>query len=392
MSYLIIRKLLFLFVITFAIFNTNKHVIAESISGQSKKFIVKKINSNELIQTKSGHIIKIPHISAPDKYWHKDRFDACYDYTTKNFLAEILLGNTIKTDKTPQTDKEVFNPESIILNSGEDLSEILIRLGMAQNKSQKIAFIEAEKIAQKNLLGIWQRCNEENKTRIMIQKKQQKKIQAPTINFTHGQNQSIVTNILGNNLIELDNREVITIKGLKTLQNQLTPAEKCFDTTSQNYLKKLLIGKNVLLQTSSFNNPEKNTIERFVFLETPGNTKLKNVADILIKNGYGLPDRKKKDDNIDTVLINSIKKQKGAWLECGASLKKIFAPTSNTAKILEKNTSTLSCPIKGNITGTKSKPIKKYHTIKSPWYQRTQAEECFETETEAVESGFVKVK
>ena len=74
----------------------------------------------------------------------------------------------------------------------------------------------------------------------------------------------------------------------------------------------------------------------------------------------------------------------GAWHQCRAQiLPSTISPRKNDES---------SCLIKGNITGPKKAPIKKYHTADSPWYERTVAEACFATEAAAQEAGFVRVR
>ena len=74
----------------------------------------------------------------------------------------------------------------------------------------------------------------------------------------------------------------------------------------------------------------------------------------------------------------------GAWHQCR---RQISPPPISPRKNDES-----SCLIKGNITGPKKAPIKKYHTADSPWYERTVAEACFATEAAAQEAGFVRVR
>lgn len=64
------------------------------------------------------------------------------------------------------------------------------------------------------------------------------------------------------------------------------------------------------------------------------------------------------------------------------------SPETTTTIPLSTNTnnSTAQCPIKGNISGKN----KIYHLQEGAFYERTQAEMCFQTEAEAAAAGFIK--
>jgi hypothetical protein len=60
---------------------------------------------------------------------------------------------------------------------------------------------------------------------------------------------------------------------------------------------------------------------------------------------------------------------------------------TTTPAVMGAETGKGDCPVKGNI-GSKGK--KTYHIIGGAFYDRTNPEQCFKTETEARAAGFVK--
>ncbi len=62
------------------------------------------------------------------------------------------------------------------------------------------------------------------------------------------------------------------------------------------------------------------------------------------------------------------------------------APTSNKATDKQKSNTNQNCPVKGNISGKN----KIYHVKGGAFYDKVDAEECFNTEDEAKAAGFRK--
>jgi hypothetical protein len=390
-------SLLFLFVITIAFLNT---VNANNGKLSQSNFVIKQVISNELLETKSGIFVQIPHISAPDKYWHAERFDVCYHRKTKEFLQLNIVGKILIVHGAYESDKGIHLPDKIILPSGENLSEVMIALGLAQNISNDTSLINLEDQSKDKFSGIWQRCNQENK--IQIQNRLERKINLSESIKPHFQEQSNgkIRSIISNNIVELKNGLQVTIWGLKSMDHQksITPAHQCFREKSIRYLEKKLRHKMVFMEKPKKTQDTRKKIKRRISLDEPLSSRLESVLESAIKSGYGLPDlsaanNEDQKSQWQTWSDKAIKEKIGAWGDCQDKIVQTFFKQLNTETVThEAKKIDSNCPIKGNITGTKSQPIKKYHTIASPWYERTQAEACFETEEKAVMAGFVKVK
>jgi len=324
------------------------------IGVNAKKFTITEIRENTIFVTDKNDLISMENISIPNHY--TPGTDHCYHRKIKHFLEMNVKGTKFQ--------------------NLEELEKMIISHGMAKTNNNQ--YIKDEARAQNNRAGIWEKpCNDMSNLYLSKNKYQNKK---KLKRLNDPVSVQTVTGVTGNNDLVLENGNIIKVMGLRFPSRDQTQAERCFYQETHKFLQYALIGRQVLFKKDRFHLDREKILPRHVFLFDKGAALRQTIslAEHIIKSGYARSDNQELIEIERQVYQNPL----GAWTAC---TNHIYTPQE---PIQEKN----NCPIKGNITGTNSNPVKKYHTVHSPWYERTKAELCFESETEAVEAGFEKVK
>ncbi len=190
--------------------------------------------------------------------------------------------------------------------------------------------------------------------------------------------------------------------------------EKCFSKKSHEFLIEKLVGKKVILKTPQNQRVKNKVMSKYLFLvKTPKIKREVFFNDYLIASGYGkfyaeVDDKYNNKEKYLETMKNSQKKllkhPKGIFKECleeqifllkNLNKKSSENPANKLIKKKEKMPEIIydpKCKIKGNISGSKKNPVKKYHTPKSGWYKKLKYEACFNSELQAEKLGFIKVK
>ncbi|PID69982.1 hypothetical protein CSB37_03935 [bacterium DOLZORAL124_38_8] len=334
--------------------------------------LVQKVLENTYFFDSHQTALPIHGITIPtrnNKLW-------CHHLATHKFLQTKIKGSTI-TKITPET----FFLDSV------DVRTILLANGVATVDEKNLdepmmkKLFPFQKKAYKEKLNIWKRnCNDKRENLIIPAKDR--------FSATVG----VVTKVFDGHSFKFKKGPIIQI--LNTSIPKFTnhsPAAQCFRAESKKFLEHQILGKVVQLEKKDIQgtNPAVRIFRNVRILE-PKPFESDNLAEILIKNGYAqyIPRKFLEHKAWGKLQKHVYQNPTGAWSTCSPY---VFGETNPP---LPKETPTIpkTCPIKGNISGSKKHPIKTYHTIKSGWYKRIKAERCFSSEAEAQEAGFRKVK
>jgi len=409
---------------------------------------VLEILDNNQFLLESRKILKPQNIFIESQF-SKSSHKYCQQKKIYKLLNKILRNKKVyykldvKYKKREFKDKYITSPVKFHLDNKSrkryNLEVFLLENGLAQNKNftslnrnkkEYKKYLEAENLARNKNIGIWGGCNPWNKLQRNLWKKGKTKSFNPRYKmFLEGDTTSWVSEILDNNQIKLRNGLIIKLQNISTGQyspistkltvkenikkienNSEENLEKCFHKQSNIFLKKHLLGKKIILKKSSTQQVGINTLSRYIFFpKTFQNRKIRFFNNFIIQEGFGkfVLENKNEDSAFIKILKHSqekiFKNPKGAWKIClsqevdfltkpeNENLEK-NKKTENKEKTIPENLYDTSCRIKGNISGSKKKPIKKYHTPLSGWYKNLKYEKCFENEAEALNSGFIKVK
>jgi len=400
---------LYSFILCFCVFSIFNVTFAKDKKNTWKKVKIDKIIDNKHFLLFDQRVIKIIGVDVPDLIKPSTQ-DQCY---AKNIfrILKILLEN--KEVKILQDDifkeKNGIFPRHVKLDSNENLAEFMIENGLARFESDGIntkfdkKFIKAEQIAKDQKIVLWNKCGLDQ-SRIFT--KHKAGIARQNFNKKYAQflapiSVGKVQKVLSGQDFVLENGLKIKLLGIETpYPEDLREGFSCFGTQSKNYLEKLILGNKVHLvrDFSQLNSSEQ--LIRYVFLPA----KNKNEQEIfvnekMIQDGYAQSFwDSKKDDNYFQKEFNNAQEKiwkdlQGAWLYCATKIADLKNNDNSNQKTETKKLEfDPNCRIKGNISGSKKNPIKKYHTPASRWYKNLQHEKCFETEEAAKKDGFVKVK
>lgn len=331
----------------------------------------------------------------PNNEFSDDKRAACHAKTNSREIKNLLLNNEIFS----ATDEKVKDALHLKIDT-EYVTEIILRNGWVQMNDDAVSsyfsarFKKAQEFAKDNNLGIWAPCpNDLNWSKIrgnfggrMREFKKENTV------FLGEVATGTVDEVLSGNSFRLKNGPIVFLSNVEIPENT-NQANACFRENSRNFLEHLILGKKVRLEKkiNSHENIDNFKLVRQVYL----NRKSRKISinQQMIAEGFGKFPRTTTSSNFGEFELEKVQQEvyanpRGAWRICAKNiLNTNFSNTKDEIREIDE-----SCPIKGNISGTKKYPIKTYHTVLSGWYDRIQAEQCFQTEDEANVAGFRKIK
>lgn len=362
----------FFWILIFVITSTNTY----SVKSFSEETEFKEILSEKSILLQDGKQMVFKDLSIPHK---ESKKYYCHYKKTKDVFRTYFLNNK------EYIDQKNYSKIEKKTDSTEHLKKYLLENGYAYVNTQENIdkhLLSIQKEAQKNKLGIWSiPCDTKLKIRTLFSKRKRQKSQEFFVDR--------VKTISETMTIQTFSGKKVSLAFVSFPPERKTSAEACFLDSARKHALNALFGKPLFFRKAKKSNayhifvPEKKKIPGILYFN-----------EYFIENGYArLPSLYKKNlffsDSIFKKQTNAYKTAKGAWGICLPHLTKENHPESDplSLKIPEN-----LCAVKGNISGSKKNPEKKYHTKKSPWYAHTKAERCFESEKEAIEAGFEKVE
>lgn len=355
---------------------------------------IEKIIDNKNYKITDGRIIQPIDIDIP-MFLEKRKNYQCMARKTKRILKTLLQKHEVKIKKDKNEKKEEKIQQRHIKIDSIYLSEFLIERGLGSWKKSKTRtqfenrFKKAEEKARKEEIGIWSECNTKNKKNPYqlynwwgnnFRKKYSQYLAPISV--------GIVQKVISGNSIKLSNGLKIKLLGINVPSpNEEEKGLKCFGTYSKKYLEHLILYKQIFLEKDISDLNKQKELQRYVYLPHYNKAQTQTfINQKMIEEGFAKSNWPNRDEKFkkqfEKIQKEVYKNPKGAWVYC---LSEILNPQN--PKIEEKETDN-ACPIKGNISGSK----KTYHTPASGWYKRLQYEQCFQTEDEAKNAGFTKVK
>ncbi len=370
---------------------------------KAKKWTFVKIDrviDNQHLLLFDGRIIQIIGLDPPDLFDPRKK-DQCFSRNTFRLLKILLEKKTVKIaqDLTRKTRNGIF-PRHIKLENGKLLAEFMLKNGMTRFKSSPpnikydSKFQKAEALAIEANVGIWAQCGID-KSRILRKKtagRARQHFRRKFGQFLSKISVGRVEKVFSGTDLLLTNGLKIKMIGIETPDpDDVRTGFSCFGRASKTFLESLILNRKVHLIRDQSQFFGAQTLFRYVNL--PPKNKNENeifINKFMISEGYARSFWNTKDkyhyDDFETTQKELYANPKGAWIEC---IKEILVQANQTK--IDPNIDE-NCPIKGNISGSKKNPVKKFHTPKSRWYKNLKAEKCFQTEDEASYAGFVKVK
>ncbi len=311
---------------------------------------------------------------------------------------QIRLEVEYLMDNYPVKVKVIEPGKGYVRFKKEDLGLFLLRQGYAvidgSKHSQSKVYKEAETEAQKAHRGRWGSCD----PHLPIIKWQKARGRTPWFwdryhTYLKGPSMGRVAKVLAGNLIELDNGLRVKLYDVEVPEdNDKRQAHQCFAVQSQKHLESLILGRTVSIRHDDNFLPSYKTITKQVYLPQSRWQNTIWLNHHMINSGYGKLVPESENEALISAQSAIWENPSGAWKEClQAHLTE--PPPQEEPEVVEPVLEfDPECPIKGNVSGSKKNPKKTYHTPLSSWYKRIQYEQCFNTEKEAVEAGFKKVK
>ena len=360
---------------------------------------VDRVVNNEELFLFDGRVIRIIGIDGPDIFDPR-KTDQCYSRPTFRRL-KVLVENQeikIKRDTTQKDEKGIFL-RHVKIEGGVYLAEFMIRRGMARfapdglNPQFDRKFGAAEKDAIAEKVGIWGDCGI-RKTQTHFQKYRR------TQNFRQkfGQylsNLSVgkVTRVISGRELEIENKIRVRLLGLEVPETaDARRGFGCFARASKEHLEDLVLGRKVFLKRDREQIDDSRRLVRYVFWSQGGKKSRENLINLqMISDGFARNFWPGRDDffksEMQAAQSEVFQNPRGAWVSCFDELVNASQKTANPPPAPDAD-----CPIKGNISGSKSNPVQTFHTPASGWYERLQPERCFANEEEAIWAGFRKIK
>ncbi len=393
------RSFLFIIFVLIAFYRAVP-VIMASNKGHWKRVEVLKVIDNERFMTKRYRIIRINGIDSADIY-HPSRRTACLSRPIQRTLQKLLEGATVKIFEDGTQNKKGDYPRHVKLKDKTNLTKFMLERGLGkipdgyENPKYFRAYFKAQEKAKSEKWGLWKGCNNWNNLAHWKYKKGLDPIFYKKYkNFRHSIATGWVEEVLSGVFFRLKNGLKVELIGAMLPPENGTEAAQCFRRESKQYLTNLIGGRKVFLVKDKSQLNPKNNLWRYVYLPQ---TRYRNqifVNKNIIQNGFGKFVSNGIDTRFDTLFMNSQAEAyahpDGAWRTCIKSLltdKKVIEEPKEKPLVYDE-----SCRIKGNISGTKKKRKKTYHTPRSGWYKRIVAERCFETAEAAELAGFRKIK
>lgn len=323
----------------------------------------------------------------------------CYQRELKHFLKKALINSAIKVKWSQQyRATDIYRQAEIKIQDNKDLGLILLRQGWAQlepdsEKTNKF-YLNAQISAQAQRLGRWGSCDNWYELRERQRLKGKTSYLKPNAKtYLDSVSYGWVTKIIEPHIYELENGQRLELQGVKA-PDKKSAVYACWQKALLPELESLLLGKKVRLEADNIHlSARGQRLKRYVWLE--GN---RWQSPILINTW--LLNKNYAQLNKDELILKYVETMNEAalneapplwWAQCAGTLVSNVQEEEVAALVapLEYDE---SCPIKGNISGSKKNPKKTYHTPLSGWYKRIEAEQCFVDEAEAEAAGFVKVK
>ncbi len=373
-------------------------LLAVSKSKKWEKVTIHRVLDNEHLLLYDRRVIKIIGIKGLD-FYTKNIQDQCYARPVFRLMKSFLEDKKIKIleDETFRTRAGKY-PRHVKMPDGKLLSEFLLANGMARflsdEKNQKYdKKYEKAKIAGiNNEMGIWGKCS--GKKHHEIRKKSSQQFQKFRKN--HGQflapvSVGMVKRVISGKMIELQNGIKVRLLGLEVpAVDDPRAGFACFGNSARQHLADLVQGRQVILRRDITDFDGNFVLPRYVFLPRGKYVPEIFVNQVMAVDGFAQNKWDAKDfyykKEMEAAEDYALENGKGAWTKCLSRIK------NNNIVQKKKLEFDDTCPIKGNISGSKKKPIKKYHTPASRWYKKLKYEACFNSEMEAEQAGFVKVK
>ncbi len=393
-----ISKRIFLFFCTFVSFFLFLMNIGFA-QNQWEEGTVKEVTKNNFIRLYDENLFRLMGIDLPQGIFDERQNYKCIARKTHRLLRLLLEHKNIKIKKHSLDLPEygVF-PQQVKIESSLDLAEFLLEEGYGsfvpevENKTLFRRYEMAEKIARDEQLGIWSHCGKNQDKSINLRNWWGDQFRKKYGQFLAPVSVGRVKEVFSGQSLVLDNGLKVRLLGIEVPSPQdQRPAFACFGKYSKAYLESLVLDKQIFLERDVSEFDEQRHLWRYITIPSSRNQKEIFVNQKMIEDGFARNFWLSEKDVEFRKDFEQIQEQvwqdpKGAWLYC---LDEILEKEDGKEKelILDQ-----TCPIKGNISGSKSNPTKTYHTPASRWYKNLKQEVCFNTEKEAEDAGFRKVK
>ena len=354
--------------------------------------IIKILPEGQILLTNSG-----PNFLSGINYQALQTKDKCFRRIILKELRDTWIDIPVKWRK---------DSNKILIKNTKlgNMSEHILKKGMGRLVDTDVSSYYkgklriAESQAKEKNIGVWNGCGQEKMERKIRALRQKLYFQSSFDGFLSPVSSAKVVKVISGNFIQLDNGSKVKLLGInipKKNKESEIDIETCFEAESQKFLESLLVGRQIFLRADRIDFDGHGTLLRYIYLPSwRKNSDELLVNQYLIERGYAKSHWSGKNEyfkkEFESLQTEIYANPKGAWRQCVQRTLNEESKTDNEENPLVYDD---ACRIKGNISGTKSKPIKKYHTPKSPWYKRiTKPEKCFETSEAAETEGFVKVK
>ncbi len=317
----------------------------------------------------------------------------CYQAALESYLKDQILEKPVHIKWVDvKSQRQLYRQGQLKLHNGSDLALILLEKGWAKTQGVSVpsAYLERERLAQQQKLGLWGACD----NWYALREKQRlngnvKFYQPAQRNYLDAVSTGWVKAIKSPTEIELDDGQLVHLQGLKSTANP------CLNEATVDFLQYWLVGKKVRLESDGMQFKTKGKrLVRYVW--RVGN-RFQN--DQLVNRtllGAGRAQIEFTELNLKyvdamqhaSVVADEALQNLDWWHEC--ALQSVTSAVE--VKTIKPLVFDQDCPIKGNISGSKKKPKLTYHTPASGWYKRLQPEACFVSEIEAEGAGFAKIK
>ncbi len=341
--------------------------------------------------------IKPAHIQVVDP--SVDNGVACFSASFEKFLTNEIQAKPLKVKFIkPYVNRELEREGQIKFNKTQDLSLFLLQQGWAKvtnNETAPASYHEMQYLAQKERRGVWGECDNWYKLRERQRLKGKTRYLKKNLkHYLTASSTGWVKKVLTPERLEMADGQKIKLQAVKT-PNEDSVLSTCWSALLVQELEKLVLGKKVRLEGDQRQlTPTGRYLQRYVWLEGNRWQSPLHINHYLIAQNWAQLEAselnlKYVDDLKSAAKKASLKATPPIWWQQCAD--QVVALETASVEVLKPEFDT-TCPIKGNVAGSKKNPKKTYHTPASGWYKRIEAEECFVDEASAEAAGFAKVK
>ncbi|WP_010239060.1 thermonuclease family protein [Clostridium arbusti] len=217
-----------------------------------------------------------------------------------------------------------------------------------------------------------------------------------------------VSRVVDGDTLELSDGSKVRLIGVNTPES--TTRTEPYGKEASNYTKNQLTGKTVYLEKDVSETDQYGRLLRYIWLSVPkeindSEIKTKMFNAVLVENGYAevstYPPDVKYRDYFTKYNAEARNAKKGLWSidpngttkgdtsSSGTSTKSSSSSSTSSTSPNANNSTSPKGSIKGNIN---SKGEKIYHVPGGQYYDKTNAEQLFNTEAEAQAAGYRKSK